>query len=132
MKSKLKIFTLFFLFSMPALSNQECAEYEGFVTTYKIAGAVYGSVGALKSNACNDSNFAEKKENLFNNEILNPLVNDDLNKGKYPQMCVSALKDMILEFHDEIKKMMDMDETKPLSQGLCQDAKSMLKSIFED
>ena len=39
------------------LSANDCVNYEGFVSTYKIAGAVYGSVGALKSNSCNESNF---------------------------------------------------------------------------
>ena len=125
-------FLLIFLFSSSVIAEKECVNYEGFVTTLQIASAVYGSIGALKSNACNDSNFAEKKENLFNNKILNPLIKEDLNKSKYPQICKSAMRDMIIEFHDAAKEMMDMDETKPVAQGLCQEAKSLLKSIFED
>ena len=122
---------LIFLLSTSTLSANDCVNYEGFVSTYKIAGAIYSSVGALKSNTCNDSNFAEKKRKLFFDEILTPLMIDDLNKGKYPQKCKFVLNNMINEIHDVIKQVMEEEKELTNALSMCQDAKTMLK-LLED
>jgi|TARA_B100001094_G_C18124449_1_gene768684 hypothetical protein len=120
---------LIFLLSISTLSANDCVNYEGFVSTYKIAGAVYGSVGALKSNSCNESNFAEKKRKLFFDEILTPLMIDDVNKGKYPQKCKFVLNTMINQFHDEFKQLMEEEKELTNALNMCQDAKALLKSL---
>tara|TARA_B110000438_G_scaffold287833_1_gene320599 strand:+ start:441 stop:836 length:396 start_codon:yes stop_codon:yes gene_type:complete len=114
---------IFYLFSS-TLSAQECVNYEEFKSTFKVAGAVYGAVGALKSNSCNDSIFAEKKRKLFFEEILTPGMIEDVNKGKYPKKCTFVLTDMINQFHDETQKM-------SLTPSLCQDAKSLLEILMD-
>ena len=120
---------LIFLLSISTLSANDCVNYEGFVSTYKIAGAVYGSVGALKSNSCNESNFAEKKRKLFFDEILTPLMIDYVNKGKYPQKCKFVLNTMINQFHDVAKQLMEEEKELTNALNMCQDAKALLKSL---
>ena len=117
-------FLLILLLSSSTLSAQDCLNYPEVKSTFKIAAAVYGAVGTLKSNSCNDSNFAEKKRKLFFEEILTPGMIEDVNKGKYPQKCTFVLTDMINQFHDETQKM-------SLTPSLCQDAKSLLEILMD-
>ena len=118
----MKIVFLVVLLFQISLFAEECLDYKEVKSTYKVAAPIYAAVGVLKSNSCDDSDFAEKKRIIFFEEILTPEMVDDVNNGKYPKRCSFVITDAINRFHDDMKKKTHKSST-------CKDAKSLLEML---
>jgi len=116
----MKIIFLVVLLSSLSISSQDCLNYKEVKSTYKFAAPIYAAVGVLKSNSCNNSEFAEGKGEIFFQKILTPGMVEDVNNGKYPKRCSFVITDAINAFHDDMKN-------KTHKSSVCKDAKSLLE-----